>query len=170
MVLDECVRMNLRKLECKSAKLVMLGGVSLLGFRIWGQILSPPTGGSTSVKIMSGVLCPSTTLQAAVFASSLCVTLVCDLALPMCVIYPKLSLVCMMVSANCRRCLWRRWMKLRGCMAYLRVLLMLKALSVYVQRMWSSLLASSAIVIAASSARLILCLSGWDFISICVVV
>ena len=61
-------------------------------------------------------------------------------------------------------------MKLRGSMAYLRMILMLKALLVNIERVWWSLLASSAMVIAASSARLIVCLSGWDFISICVVV
>jgi hypothetical protein len=61
-------------------------------------------------------------------------------------------------------------MKLRGSIAYLRMVLMLKALSVSIERVWSGLLASSAMVIAASSARLIMCLSGWDFISICVVV
>ena len=38
------------------------------------------------------------------------------------------------------------------------------------ERVWLSLLASSAMVIAASSARLIVHHSGWDFISICVVV
>ena len=61
-------------------------------------------------------------------------------------------------------------MKLSGSMAYLRMVLMMKALSVRIERVWLSLLASSAMVIAATSARLILCLSGWDFISICVVV
>ena len=50
-----CVRMSLHRLECSSASLVMLGGVSLLVFRIWGQPLSPPTGGFASVKIMSVV-------------------------------------------------------------------------------------------------------------------
>jgi len=54
-------------------------------------------------------------------------------------------------------------------MAYLRLVLMLKALSVSIERMWTSSLASSAMVIATSSAWLIVCLSGWDFISICVV-
>ena len=55
-------------------------------------------------------------------------------------------------------------------MAYLRMVLMLKALSVSIDRVWSFLLASSASVMAASSARFMLCLSGRDFISICVVV
>ena len=55
VVLCVCVRMSLRRLECISASLVMLGGVSFLGFRIWGQFLSPPTGGSASTNIMSGV-------------------------------------------------------------------------------------------------------------------
>ena len=57
-----------------------------------------------------------------------------------------------------------------GSMAYLRTVLMLKALSFSIESVWSSLLASSAMEMAASSARLIICLSGWDFISICVVV
>ena len=48
--------------------------------------------------------------------------------------------------------------------------LILKALSVSIERVWSSLLASRAMAIAASSVRLIVRLSGWDFISICVVV
>ena len=61
-------------------------------------------------------------------------------------------------------------MKLRGSVAYLRIVLMLKALSVNIERLWSFLLASSTIVIAASSAWLIVCLFGWDSISICVVV
>ena len=55
-------------------------------------------------------------------------------------------------------------------MAYLRMVLMLKALSVNMERLWSCLLVSSARAMAASSARLIVCLSGCDFISICVVV
>jgi hypothetical protein len=61
-------------------------------------------------------------------------------------------------------------MKLSGSMAHLLMVLMLKAPSVKFERVWLSLLASSAIVISASSARLIVCLSDWDFISICVVV
>ena len=55
-------------------------------------------------------------------------------------------------------------------MAYLRMVLMLKALSMSIERVWSFVLASSASVMAASSARFIVCLFGWDFISICVVV
>jgi len=57
-----------------------------------------------------------------------------------------------------------------GSMAYLRMALMMKALSVSIVKVWSCLLASSAMVVAASSARLIVCLSGWEFISICVAV
>ena len=60
-------------------------------------------------------------------------------------------------------------MKQSGSMAYLRMVLMLKALSARIERVWSSLLASSAMVIAASSARLIVRRYGWDYISICVV-
>ena len=55
-------------------------------------------------------------------------------------------------------------------MAYLRMVLMLKALSVNIERELSFLLASGARVMAASSARFMVCLSGCDFISICVVV
>jgi hypothetical protein len=54
-------------------------------------------------------------------------------------------------------------------MAYLRMVLMLKALLVNIEREFSCLLASSAKVMAASSARFIVCLSGCYFISICVV-
>ena len=60
--------------------------------------------------------------------------------------------------------------KLRGSMAYLRMVFMLKALSVNIERELSCLLASSDRVMAASSARFMACLSGCDFISICVVV
>ena len=55
-------------------------------------------------------------------------------------------------------------------MAYLRMVLMLKALSVKIERVWLCLLVSSASVMAASSALLMVCLSGYDFISIWVVV
>ena len=108
-MLGVCVLMSLRRLECRSASLSMLGVVSFFVSRNWGHVLSPPTSGFASVNIMSGVLCPSTTLRADVSTSSLCVTLVCDLALPMCVLYPMLSLVRMISSANCRRCLWEWW-------------------------------------------------------------
>ena len=52
---DACARMSLRKLECRSASLIMIVGEYLLVFRIWGQVQSPPTGGSASVKVMSGI-------------------------------------------------------------------------------------------------------------------
>jgi len=55
-------------------------------------------------------------------------------------------------------------------MAYLRMVLMLKALSVNIERVCSCLLASSAMVMATSSARFMVCLSGCDFILIYVVV
>ena len=45
-------------------------------------------------------------------------------------------------------------------MEYLRIVLMLTVLSVSIERLWSSLLASNAMVMAASSARFIVCLSG----------
>ena len=55
-------------------------------------------------------------------------------------------------------------------MAYLRIVLMLKALSVKIEIVWSSLFDSSAMVTAASSARLMVCLSSCDLISMCVMV
>jgi hypothetical protein len=55
-------------------------------------------------------------------------------------------------------------------MAYLRMVLMLKALSVRIMMEWSSLFDSSAMVMAASSARLIVCLSSCHLISMCVMV
>jgi hypothetical protein len=63
----------------------MLGVASLLFPCIWGHFLSPLIGGSALVNVMSGVFFPSTTLRAAMSASSLCVTPVCDLTLPLCV-------------------------------------------------------------------------------------
>ena len=57
-------------------------------------------------------------------------------------------------------------MKLRGSISYLRMVLMLKALSINIEREFSCLFSSSARVMAASSARFIACLSGCDFISI----
>ena len=50
-------------------------------------------------------------------------------------------------------------------MAYLRMVLMLKALSVNIERELSCLLASSDRVMAASFTRFIVCLSGCDFVS-----
>jgi len=81
-----------------------------------------------------------------------------------------LSFLRMMSSANCRSSLWGWWLKLRGSTAYLRMVLMLKVLSVKIERVWSCLLASSVMVMAASSARFIVCLSGCDFVFVCVVV
>jgi hypothetical protein len=49
------------------------------------------------------------------------------------------------------------------------MVLMLKSLSDSIERVCSFLLASSARVMAMSSARFMVCLSGCDFISICVV-
>ena len=50
------------------------------------------------------------------------------------------------------------------------MVLMLKALSVKMERVWSFSLALRIRVMAASSARFMVCLSGCDFISIFVVV
>ncbi len=105
-VLGVCVRMSLCRLECRSARLCMLGAVSFLVPRICGHVLSPLIGGSASANVVSRVFCPSTTPRAAASASSLCVTPVCDFTLPMCVLYPKMSLVWMMSSASCRSSLW----------------------------------------------------------------
>ncbi len=100
MVLDVCVWISLRRLLCRMIRMVEVGGVSLKVFRIWVHVLSPPTGGSASVNIMSSVLRPSTTLRAVVSTSSLCVPPVCDLTLPMCVVNLMLSLVCILLSAS----------------------------------------------------------------------
>ena len=54
-------------------------------------------------------------------------------------------------------------------MAYSRIVLMLKALFVSIEILWSFLLASSASVMAASSARFMVYLYGCDFIFMCVV-
>ena len=45
VVLDSCVRMSLRRLECKSASLVMLGDVPLPVVLVWGEVISPSKGG-----------------------------------------------------------------------------------------------------------------------------
>ncbi len=125
-----CVHLSLRRLECRSASLVVVGGDSLRVVRIWGHVLSPPTGGSALVNNISGGLCPSTSLRAVVSASILCVAPVCDLTLPICVLYPMVSLVCMIPSPSRKRSLCGWWMKLSRSMAYLFVVLMLKAISI----------------------------------------
>ena len=160
VVLAVCVRVSLRRFECRSASSVVVGVESLLFVRIWGQVLSPPTAGLVSVNIMSGCLCSSTTLRAVVSDLSLCVTPVCDFTLPICVLYPMMSLMCMMLSTSCRRCLCGWCVKLSGSMVYLRMVLILSALSVRIERVWSSLLVSSAKVMAANSAQSMVCLSG----------
>ena len=98
--------MSLCKLACMSARLCVVGVLFLLASLTFGHVRSPLIGGSASVNIISGVFCPSTTPRAAESASSLWVTPVCDLTLPMCVLYPELSLVRMMSSARCRSSLW----------------------------------------------------------------
>jgi hypothetical protein len=86
VLLVVCIWMSLCKLECRSARLCMLDGVSFFVPHSWGHVLSPLVGGSASVNIMSRDLCSFATLRAVVSASSLCVTHVCDLTLPMCVL------------------------------------------------------------------------------------
>jgi hypothetical protein len=61
-------------------------------------------------------------------------------------------------------------MKLSGFIAYLRMMSMLKALSVRIERIGLHLLMSKARVIAASSARLIVSRSGCDLILMYVIV
>ncbi len=74
VVLGACAVMSLCRLECRSARLCMLGDVSFLIPHIWGHVLSPLIGGFASVHVMSGVFFPSTTPRAALSVSSLCVT------------------------------------------------------------------------------------------------
>jgi len=74
VVLGVCDRMSLRRLECRSASLVMVGGVPFPFCRVLGQVLSPPMGGSASVKIMSVVLCPF----CHVACGCVCFVIVCD--------------------------------------------------------------------------------------------
>ena len=97
-------------------------------------------------------------------------TPVCDFILPMRVMYLILPLERIMSSARCRRSLCGWWIQLSGSMAYLRMMLMLKALSVMIERVGLHLLVSSASVIAAISDRMIMCGSGYDLISMYVVV
>ena len=75
-------------------------------------------GGSATVNCMSGSLCLSTILRAAVSASSLCVTPVCTFTLPMGVLYSMLSLVWMMSSTSCERSLFGWWVSLSGSISY----------------------------------------------------
>ena len=53
VVLGVCVRMSLRSLECRSARLCMLDGVSFFVPRNWGQVQSPTIGGSATLTNMS---------------------------------------------------------------------------------------------------------------------
>ena len=71
VVLGVCFRMSLCKLACSSARLCVVGVLSFLGTRSFGHVRSPLIGGSASVNVISGVLCPSTTPLAALSASSL---------------------------------------------------------------------------------------------------
>ena len=139
------------------------GGVVFLGSTYLGPCSKSPYMRVCICAYYVRVFCPSTTSRAAVSASSLWATPVCDLTLPMCVMYPMLSLVRMILSASCSSYLWGWWLKLRGSMAYLRMVLMLKALFVNIDRLWSCLLPLRARVMAASSALLMVGLSGCDF-------
>ena len=57
-------------------------------------------GGYASVHNMSGDVGSSTTLRAAVSASSMCVIPACDFNLPIYVLYPDLSFPRMVLSAS----------------------------------------------------------------------
>ena len=67
-----------------------------------------PMGGSACVNIMSGSMSPSTTPHAPVSAASLYLTPVWDLTLPICVVYPfvSLSLMMLLVYASSSLCMW----------------------------------------------------------------
>jgi hypothetical protein len=54
-VLGVCVRMSLCRLECRSARLCMLGDVSFLVTRILGHVLSPLISGFASANFMPEV-------------------------------------------------------------------------------------------------------------------
>ena len=99
------VLISLQRLEWRSDSLVNVGVESRSVARSRGKNVSPPMGGSASVNNISGNLFPSTTLRAAVSASSLCVTPVCDFTLPTCFLNPMLSLVRIIPSASLRRSL-----------------------------------------------------------------
>ena len=79
--------------------------MSWLVVRSYDQVMSFPMGGFASVRNMLDSSCYSTTLWAAVLASSSFVTPVCDFTLPMCVLYPRVPLVWMISSASYRRSL-----------------------------------------------------------------
>ena len=128
------ILISLQKLEWRSDSLMNVGAESRLVVRSRGQVLSPPMDGFASMNNKSSSLWPSTTLRAAGVASSLCVTPVCDLSLLMCVLYPMLSLVRIISLANFRRSLCGWLIHLGGSMAYLRMALIPKALSVGIER------------------------------------
>ena len=94
VLFDMCCLMSLRRPECRLGSLVDVVVLSWLNVQIHGQALSPPImGGSAPVNVMPGSMCPSPTLRAAVCASSLFFTPVCDFTLPMCILYYRVSLV-----------------------------------------------------------------------------
>ena len=82
--------------------------------RVCGHVQRPPMGGSAVVKVISGVLVPSTKPRAPASASSLWVTAMRDLTLPMYVVYPSSSRALMMLYATMRWSLCWWWIKLCG--------------------------------------------------------
>ena len=97
--------MSLRRLECRSASLVMLGSVSLFGFRIWGQVLSPPTGGYRMYQwILCQVLCVPL-----LHCERLCLLRHCVWLL--CVILPCRCVFCI---PGCLLCVWCCPLVVRG--------------------------------------------------------
>jgi len=108
VLFDVCCLMSLRRPECRLGSLMDMVVLYWLVVRSCGQVLIPPTGGSSPVNVMSSSMYPSITPQAAAFTSSLCVTQVCDFTLPMCVLYSRVSLPRVMSSVSLRRSL-RGW-------------------------------------------------------------
>ncbi len=74
----------------------------------------------------------------------------------------------MFVSSRSSLCRW--WLKECGCEEKFLRLLMLKTMPMRIYRDGSCLWRSSAVVKAINYALLMICLSGCDFISMCVVV
>ncbi len=85
----------------------MVSGLSDVFLLICCHVLRPPTGGSASSNVMSGMASPSTTCLAASSAASLCYMSVCDLTLPMCVLRCFASLALSSWSVRFSRSLCR---------------------------------------------------------------
>jgi len=142
--LEVFVLLSLRRPEWRSDNLVSECVEYRLVVRCCGQVCSPPISRSALVNVMCGALWPSTIFQTAVSTSSLRVTPVSNLTLPMYVLYPVLSLVRIISSSSSRRSLRGWWIKPSGSMVYLRLVLMMKALFVRIENFGLHLLVFSA--------------------------